>query len=502
MLSPIYVFALLLLFLPAFAFYLTARPHNFPRNVPVIPLWVQIRSKLLRTSRVAFYNVHVRPLAEKHGAVALWQEDCWTVVVSRPEYIAQVLKNANQELEKCGTYVRNPHSNGGLFFGENIIDSNGTLHAEFTEIIKPAITRRFSIDYLQQESRALTTKLCSAQNSVGADVGISVDEVLWRWSINIFAECFLDTREWPLSMHETSAQKITAVQSRDWVSSVRNMFLIFNFIPWRPIGYRKATALIQQLDDTLFDISESRKNPSLGAGDELKLVHRLASAHEAGQLSEFHYRSNLKQLLLAGHENVEVVLQSAMYELAINPRIQDLLYNEVTSDLPPDYSLNELDRLPVLASIIYETLRLYPPLGTLINRKTIKPMRLGSDIFLPAGTMVGWSAYGVHTDPQIWGGRDAARRFDPSRWGSTIQDVRQTARSAQARGQFVPFSLHARRCLGSTFALAQLKVGLCEMVRRVEWTQARQSEFEFNKSFIIGPFNCKFKVAERRQSPE
>ena len=54
-------------------------------------------------------------------------------------------------------------------------------------------------------------------------------------------------------------------------------------------------------------------------------------------------------------------------------------------------------------------------------------------------------------------------------------------RSTQARGQFVPFSLYARRCLRSNFALTQLKVGLCEVVRRVRWAKETQKTFEFNQ---------------------
>lgn len=467
-----------ILSLAAGAIYHTARPRNFPRNVPAVTLWAQIRSKVLRTSRVSFYNTDVRPLAEKHGAVALWQEDCWAVIVSRPDYIVQVLKNAGQELEKRGTYARNPNSNGGFIFGENIIDSNGQLHAEFTDIVKPAITKRFFIASMQEQSVSLAGKLSDAQKAAGSGVGISIDEMLWKWSITVFGDYFFDTKDWPLSFHETSAQHITALQSPNWVANLRNMFSIFNLIPWRPASFKQAAAVIQQLDDTLFSVAESRK-AAVPANGEPKLGQRLAQAHDAGLISSFHYRSNLKQLLVAGHENVEVVLQSAMYELAVHPSIQDLLYDEVTSLLPPEYSAEDLDRLPLLASVVYETLRLYPPLGMLINRRTVKPMWLGSEILVPAGIMVGWNSYLAHTDAQTWGER--ARIFDPSRWGDDIESIRRMARSAQARGQFVPFSLHARRCLGSTFALTQLKVALSELVRRTQWREAKQSQFKFNK---------------------
>ncbi|KAF1735027.1 Cytochrome P450-DIT2 [Beauveria bassiana] len=225
------------------------------------------------------------------------------------------------------------------------------------------------------------------------------------------------------------------------------------------------------------------------------MVHHLVRARHSGKLSDFHYRSNLKQLLVAGHENVEAALQSAMFNLAVHVDIQEQLHSEVMNMLPSDYTSGDIDRLPLLAAVIYETLRLYPPLGTLTNRRTVKPMQLGSEILLPAGTMVGWNVLGVQTDPQVWG--ESAREFDPFRWGHDIDSIKSMARSSQARGRFVPFSLHSRRCLGSTFALLELKVALCELVRSIKWKQPKRKEFLFNESFIIGPHNCRFRITKR-----
>ncbi|KAK8149483.1 mitochondrial Homoaconitase [Beauveria asiatica] len=452
----------LLVLLPcAVVAFLTSRPRDFPRNVPVIPLWLQAYNQIFGQSRIAFYNTKVRPQAEKHGAVAVWQGSCWSIVISRPDYLAQVFKDSNKDLEKSGIWSRVPRSNGGLLFGENIIDSDGQLHADFCNILKPALLQRFAIDFMRSESCSLANRLHQEQQLDVFDVGISIDSLIWRWAVTIYSHYFMDIDEWPLSFEQTSAQKITALQSSSWMARAMVIFNVAFSLPWRPASYSKAAAIIQQLEDTLVDIAESRNFPASGT-KELKMVHHLVRARHSGKLSDFHYRSNLKQLLVAGHENVEAALQSAMFNLAVHVDIQEQLHGEVMKMLPSDYSAADLDRLPLLAAVIYETLRLYPPLGTLTNRRTVKPMQLGSEILLPTGTMVGWNVLAVQTDPQVWG--ESAREFDPFRWGHDIDSIKSMARSSQARGCFVPFSLHSRRCLGSTFAQLELKVALCELV--------------------------------------
>ncbi|KAM3546743.1 hypothetical protein ARSEF1564_000319 [Beauveria bassiana] len=468
------VSTVLLVLLPCAAVaFLTSRPRDFPRNVPVIPLWLQAHNQIFRKSRIAFYNTKVRPQAEKHGAVAVWQGSCWSIVLSRPDYLAQVFKDSNKDVEKSGIWSRVPRSNGGLLFGENIIDSNGQLHADFCDILKPALLQRFAIDFMRSESSSLANRLHDAQQLDVSDVGISIDSLIWRWAVTIYSHYFMDIDEWPLSFEQTSAQKITALQSSSWMARAMVIFNVTFSLPWRPASYKRAAAVIQQLEDTLVDIAESRTFPASGTS-ELKMVHHLVRARHSGKLSDFHYRSNLKQLLVAGHENVEAALQSAMFNLAVHVDIQEQLHIEVMNMLPSDYSSGDIDRLPLLAAVIYETLRLYPPLGTLTNRRTVKPMQLGSEILLPAGTMVGWNVLGVQTDPQVWG--ESAREFDPFRWGHDIDSIKSMARSSQARGRFVPFSLHSRRCLGSTFALLELKVALCKYLPQVQRDVAPEVE--------------------------
>jgi len=126
-----------------------------------------------------------------------------------------------------------------------------------------------------------------------------------------------------------------------------------------------------------------------------------------------------------------------------------------------------VNRLPYLTSVIFELLRLYPPVSQLINRVTLRPALLGGEISIPAHTWVGWNAYGVQIDPQAWG--PTAAEFRPERWGRTVEEMQAKFRRETVRGAYIPFNAHTRKCLGQGFALLEMKIVLFEMVRRVRW---------------------------------
>ncbi|KAL4864370.1 cytochrome P450 [Aspergillus spectabilis] len=184
-----------------------------------------------------------------------------------------------------------------------------------------------------------------------------------------------------------------------------------------------------------------------------------------------------------------------MLELATRPDIQTRLYTELSQGLRANYGAEDLDRMPLLSAVLYETLRLYPPLGTLTNRRTTEPFLLGSDIFVPPGTLIGWHAYGVHTDPQVWG--DNARQFDPDRWGKDPEAIHWMFRTQQAKGRYIPFGIYSRRCLGSAFALTQLRVALCELVRSFEWELPADHVFSFSLAVLVAPDDCTLILRKR-----
>jgi unspecific monooxygenase len=459
--------------------YTTALPRHFPRNIPVVPIWLQTYDLLRGASRIELYNARIRGLIEKHGAVALWHEGHWSVLVSRPEYLLQVFKNSGRTLQKKGFFERIPWGTAATIFGINIIDSDGELYAQFRKLLKPGFSMQLPIPFIKKQTARLAEQLCQRQESEGYGNGVRIGPLVWRWALSVWGDYFLDAQFGPLDYSQYNIQQILALQTNTLLGRAKNVFPLLDRLPWRLPITQHTIKLLHQVEIALRDVAETRSKLPAPPGGENKVGFLLHQARQQNSISDFHYVSNLNQLFIAGHENVETVVNSAMEELANHARIQHLLHAEVTQLLPTDYSIADLDKLPLLNAVIYETIRLYPPLGQLVNRLTTEPFQLGPDILIPPGIMLGWHAYGVQTDPRVWG--ESARQFDPFRWGTDSASVKQTLRNRQARGQYIPFGMYARKCMGYTFALQLLQCTICELARNLEWKHPPGYKFSYSQ---------------------
>lgn len=126
------------------------------------------------------------------------------------------------------------------------------------------------------------------------------------------------------------------------------------------------------------------------------------------------------------------------------------VFNASTS---PDVDENSMQQLVLLHACIYETMRLFPPIPMLLNRRinhttVVHLLNQGQAYALriEEGTYVGWHAYGLHRSSRcsIW--EPDCSTFRPQRWGSTLQDILALARRAESRGQYISFAIGARAC--------------------------------------------------------
>ena len=105
-----------------------------------------------------------------------------------------------------------------------------------------------------------------------------------------------------------------------------------------------------------------------------------------------------------------------------------------------------------------------------MNRISKVPSQLGDVGEIPKGTWVGWNAYGLQTDEQVWG--PTARDFIPERWGNTSEAIIARMRKEAMHSKFISFNSHTRKCPGQGFALLEMRIVLFELVRRLKWRVA------------------------------
>jgi cytochrome P450 len=98
--------------------------------------------------------------------------------------------------------------------------------------------------------------------------------------------------------------------------------------------------------------------------------------------------------------------------------------------------------------ILYEVLRLYPPVNTL-TRTVHKEAKLG-ELCVP--TIL------VHRDGELWG--DDAQEFRPERFSEGVSNA------TKCQVSFFPFGWGPRICIGQNFAMMEAKMTLALILQR------------------------------------
>ncbi len=123
-------------------------------------------------------------------------------------------------------------------------------------------------------------------------------------------------------------------------------------------------------------------------------------------------------MLVAGYDTTAQTMSYLAYTLAMNPDIQERLYEEVSEAFRKNDgkmpSYNELQDLEYLDMVIHETLRYYPALG-MVTRVVTEECELPGypEIKLKKDVEVHFNAAGIHKDPDYYPNPEV---FDPERF--------------------------------------------------------------------------------------
>lgn len=147
----------------------------------------------------------------------------------------------------------------------------------------------------------------------------------------------------------------------------------------------------------------------------------------------------------------------ALMMLALHPSIQDTLYSKIQQVLLGDRlpTYEDFQSFTYAFSIVYETLRLFPPVvGT--PKVASHDCVLQGKYNIPRGTAVIFDIVNVHRDTKIWGAD--ANEFNPSRFDNRTHNANNTENTPSSvgeklripcKGAFLPFSEGQRSCLGT-----------------------------------------------------
>ncbi len=224
----------------------------------------------------------------------------------------------------------------------------------------------------------------------------------------------------------------------------------WRFVPkWVPGAHRREVVEVTNALDGIIDrlVEAGRARVAAGETSDDLLCRLLVAEDEQGvRLTDEEMRDELLTLFLAGHETTSLWLAFAFWLLAEHPEIQSRAHAEVDAVLEQrPAQTRDLQDLPVLGSILDETLRLYPPAWA-VGRAVTEDVDLdrpGAPVAtLHPGTQIIAPQWVVQRDPRWWVGPE---RFRPERW--TNGETEGVPRMA-----YFPFGGGARVCVGNHFA--------------------------------------------------
>jgi len=216
-------------------------------------------------------------------------------------------------------------------------------------------------------------------------------------------------------------------------------------------AYHRLVRLAERIEAKVRALVAQRRAAGDGSRDVLATL--IAARDEGGQaLSDDELIGQTYTLFAAGHETSSNALAWALLLLEQHPAVLADLHDELHGLLRGAApSVEQLGALPLLDRVVKEVLRLMPPASVLVRRSTA-PFALGC-YELPADTTVFLSPFITHRSPELYAGPQA---FRPERW----------ERIDPTPYEYLPFGAGPRMCIGTTFALMEIKLALAIILQR------------------------------------
>ncbi|CAH1113652.1 unnamed protein product [Psylliodes chrysocephalus] len=190
----------------------------------------------------------------------------------------------------------------------------------------------------------------------------------------------------------------------------------------------------------------------------------------------------------AGFESVSTLITFTAYELALHPEIQERLRNEIieaSQECNGKCNYDAIIQMKYLDMVISESLRKwtnFPNTNRVCTKDfVIEPELPGEKrVVIEKGTHLELPILALHYDPKYFSNPE---RFDPERFSDENKDKIDPY-------TFFPFGLGPRLCIGSRFALMEVKVLLAHLLSSFEIIPIKKTQIPMKlskKSFSVDP---------------
>ncbi|MFD9572391.1 cytochrome P450 [Streptomyces sp. NPDC059982] len=382
-----------------------------------------------------------------HGGIVRLDIGTWPVhVLTDPDHVHAVLVQQAQRFGRGRVFDRlRP------MFGNGIVTTDGDFHRKQRRMMQPAFHRGHITEYAEvmgRQARAMTSTWVSGRE-------VSMVNETRTYALSSVAEMIFSGDLSRPAVEEVH-RSLPIVLEGMLLRAVMPKSLDRLPVPHNRRFDAAAARLRAIIDQVIAQYGAAEE----GRHDLLSLLLSSVDTETGATMSPEQVRDEVIAIMFAGTETSATTLAWIFHELGRHPEVQRRLQEEVDEVVGEGpVQATDLSRLTYANRVFQEALRLHSPL--LFTRRALVPLTLGG-ISIPAGAELAYSPYALHRDPALF--RDPAV-FDPDRW-------REDAADRPTDHRYVPFGAGQHKCIGDTFAVAEILTALATVASRWELTPA------------------------------
>ena len=384
------------------------------------------------------------------------------VLITEPEHFKHIL------VTKADSYIK---YFDGLkpIFGKSMITHDGALWQKVRMPQQPAFHPDAFTEYIPFFIDAIKSKMNQWAELAKTGESFEMVEQTWTLAADMICKALFD-REMPFNPH-----------------------VIFKYVKTYTDVTNHRDIRLKRQKDALFEVGEDDTAKAVEAwwsvppaviGAEavdhrektlLKMIEQAVADPSIPEFDQQQAIDEIKQYLWAGTETTALTLAWALYLVSKHPEAAEKIRREgeaVYGDREPtaaDYS-----GLVYTRSVIQETMRLYPPVWSLIRVATEADVIAGKEI--RPGDRIVIFGYGAHHNAKFWPDPEA---FMPERWTDKAHK--------QVKLSYIPFGAGKRSCIGGAMSQVENTLALSILLRRFRPEYVGQEPPGLNATVTLTP---------------
>lgn len=365
------------------------------------------------------------------------------VLLFRPEHVRYVLtehpKNFTKANRKGGPNLRE-------FLGDGLLTIEGDFHRQQRRLVQPAFHKKRVESYANTMVQQTLDMLTEWRPGMELNIAAAMQQL----TLSIIAKTLFNVESHKLITELGQAFTNVIENPKRTLSGLKKLHL-----PFMPSGESKAIVGKRTLDTFIYALIAERRAAGRDVGDVLSML--LEAQDEGNTMTDKQVHDQVLTFVAAGHETAQNTLSWTFYLLSQHSEVKDKLLAELHSVLNGRApTVEDLTNLPYLEWVINESWRILPP-AWIQGRRAIEAFDLDGYHF-PAGSIVMFSQWVIHHEPEIWGDPD---NFRPERW-----DLTQGEKEKVPQWAYFPFGGGPRICIGMPFAQMETKLLLATILQQ------------------------------------